>query len=486
MSPRSTARAGSLAARAALLVGLAIGFWALAAGMTCALVVLGRWIVDYAPQYSYAGFAAWGVAAALVVGVFPGRLRSGVAAPPRVAREHARLRAFVTDVARRAGGREPDRIYVFHEANAFAGTRRDGVFARRESVIGVGLPLFALLTEDELRSVLAHEMGHHLAADVKLGPWVHRARRTVARAADRFEGSSFWLHLPFLAYAELFMRTSLRVSRAQELSADARAVRVAGAAATASALRKIEVLGTAWNAYFESEVVPVVERKRLPSLLEGFRTYWQAAQAPGTPAFEQLTEALKRRGTSSVEDTHPSLAERLAAIGQSESPVLSLSLSSAVSLDLLDAVSETEEQVVRELLRDAGMKLDPVGWDAVVDDVWLPTWREVADLLTPVAELELADLAGALARWETIAAATRRGLALTSPEAERRRVTKLLSAWLTVKLAGEGFRVSAAPGQAVRAERDDAALEPFTIVAKLANGEIDAQAWTALRAAHRL
>lgn len=467
----------SLTLRAAWLVTVAVGFWVLALGLTVIFVCLGAWIASYAPGYMLAAFASWAVAFGLVIGLLPRQLfKKDETARPRAANEHWRLRAFVKEVAERAGGREPDALYVFHEANAFAGQRRERLLARQESVIGIGLPLFALLTENELRSVLVHELGHHIAADVKLGPWVHRTRRAIGRAADRFEGSSFWLHLPFVAYAELFMKSSLRISRAQELSADALAAKVAGPSATASALRKIEVLGAAWRAYFDSEVLPVVEHKRLPPLLEGFQAYWEAAQTPGTPAFAMLSGALAAKGRTSTDDTHPSLAERLAAIGD-HAPE---SDAAPAAIGLLEGIPQAEEYVLRELLCDAKTELVPVAWDAVANEVWLPQWRKVILEAPPLANLAIKDLPRALADWEAIAAGTRRGPAVSSPQAERRRVSRLVSAWLTVKLADVGFCVVAPPGLAVRVERDGRAVEPFILVADLTSGKMDAASWARL------
>jgi Zn-dependent protease with chaperone function len=464
----------SLTARTVWLVAIALGFWALAIGLVAVFVVLGVWIGRYAPEYFLAAVASWTLAGGLVIGLVPrGLFKKEHAALPRTLNAHPRLRAFVKDVAERAGGKEPDSLYLLHEANAFAGRRRPRPFAKEESVIGIGLPLFALLTENELRSVLAHEMGHHLAADVKLGPWVYRTRRAIARAADRFEGSSFWLHLPFFAYAELFMRTSLRISRAQELSADARAAKVAGAGATASALRKIEILGAAWQAYFHSEVLPVVEQKRLPLLLGGFESYWRAAQTPDTPAFALLAGAIEAGKGSSAEDTHPSLEERLAALGDPAPE----SDHAAPALALLDRIPEAEDGVLRDLLRDAATVLTPVSWDVVGDEVWLPHWRAAMKEAPLLEKLAVTDLAKSMKDWERIAQGTRRGPALASPEAERRRITRLLAIWFAVKLADAGFRIVAAPGRVVVAERGEERLEPFRLVEKVGRGEIDAKGW---------
>jgi Zn-dependent protease with chaperone function len=379
----------------------------------------------------------------------------------------------VRDVAQRAGGPAPDRVYVFHEANAFASLRRPRMLAKRESIVGMGLPLLALLTESEMRAVLAHEVGHHIGGDVKLGPWVHRTRRAVARAVDRLEGSSFWLHLPFVAYAELFLRQSLRISRAQELSADTVAARVAGPSAAVSALRKTEVLGAAWTTYFDCEVIPVLGHGRLPPLLEGFELYWRAAQMPDTPAFESLSSAVEIAQARDAHDTHPSLAERVAALG--DPPPLSDYAPPA--LGLLDDVARVEEKVLRELLKDENAKLTPVPWEAVADEVWLPVWRAAVAEARVLASFSLADLPRAVSGWEAIAQSTRRGPLLSSPKAEHRRVMTLLSSWLAVRLAEEGFRVTAPPGVQVRAVRDGREVSPFAVPAQLARGTLSDDAW---------
>jgi hypothetical protein len=51
-----------------------------------------------------------------------------------------------------------------------------------------------------------------------------------------------------------------------------------------------------------------------------------------------------------------------------------------------------------------------------------------------------------------------------SPEAERRELSRLLGAWLTVRLADRGFCIEAQPGLAVVAFRDGQRLEPYAAV----------------------
>jgi hypothetical protein len=215
------------------------------------------------------------------------------------------------------------------------------------------------------------------------------------------------------------------------------------------------------------EVLPVIGEKRIPPLLEGFEAYWRAAQTPGTPANAVLTAARRATHAASTHDTHPSLAERLAALGRDGAK----EDSSPTALTLLEPVAAAEEAVLRALLVDARTVLTPVSWDRVADEVWLPHWRQLLGEANVLGRFAPRDLPRALADWERIAAATRRGPAVTSPEAERRRVTRLLSAWLTVKLADAGFRVSSPPGVAVRAERDACSVAPHAIVEELAKGD---------------
>ena len=455
----------SLRHRAAWVAAAAVGFWVLTIGLTLLLVVGGAAILTYAPDYGIAGLFAFALAGALAFGAMP-RLsfKEDETSPPLGADEHPRLRSLVSRVAERTGALAPEALFVMHDANAFAGRVRLRRFARRQPSVGIGLPLLAVLTQEEASAVIAHEMGHHIAGDVRLGPWVHRTRRAIARAVDRLEGSSFWFHLPFVAYADFFMRTSVKISRAQELQADAASARVAGAAAAASALRKIEVLSAAWQAYFQSEVLPVLNKARLPPLLDGFGRYWHAAQTPGTPAFEALCAAMSKSHLPGPADTHPPLAERIAALGDPRTEGDATSTTD-LALDLLDDVPRVEERVMRELLRDPRTALKPVSWEQISEEVWLPAWREaVKEHAGALGKLTASALPVALERWESLAQATRRGLAVLSPEAERRELSRLLSAWLTVHLADRGFRVDAQPGLAVVALREGQRLEPYAAV----------------------
>src|SRR5262249_47251374 len=171
------------------------------------------------------------------------------------------------------------------------------------------VPVLRWLDHDALRSVVAHELGHEHGGDTRFGPWIRRTRLAIGAAVDRLDGSSFWLHLPFVAYARLFLGVAAEASRRQELYADALAARLCGVPATARALGFIHELADLWDHYVTSEVVPLLQNGISVPLLDGFDLYLAAFFEPGALAHER---PWPRRRAASPHDSHPTLEARLA------------------------------------------------------------------------------------------------------------------------------------------------------------------------------
>ena len=74
----------------------------------------------------------------------------------------------------------PDDVYLTLEANA-AVTQA----SRSRRVLIIGVPLLHILSERELRGVIAHEFGHYSGGDTKLGPWIFRTRETIIRTVQQ-------------------------------------------------------------------------------------------------------------------------------------------------------------------------------------------------------------------------------------------------------------------------------------------------------------
>lgn len=463
----------SLAARALLAVGLFAGFYAMGAALVLALL----WVpwaqarYEHAPDLSglvCAVFGIW-IAIALVPRVGHGR---APVEPPQPTDAHARLRALVAETAQAVGEPVPDELYVLASVNAFAARRGGFMGLGGRRMIGIGLPLLSALEEDEVRAVVAHELGHHRAGDLHLGPWIHRTRMAVGTALARLEGASFVLNLPFALYARLFLRLTLQASREQELAADAIAGRVAGKDAAARALIGVERLAPRWGAYFHGEVLPLLDSGHRPPLLEGFRRF--LAQ----PTLREDVRAAIARASDPAPrdtDTHPPLAERLAAL---EASRITRPPPSSSALSLLDSVERAEKDALDVVLVPGHPPLTPVRWEAI-GETWLALWRARLRTDPKIASTPIADIPERIARWESLEVPPR-GVSLLSPAARRRRVADLLGARLAVALADLGFAIDAPPGGETRATRDGRSLEPEALVRRVAAGEVSADAFRAM------
>ncbi len=460
----------SLAARAVLALALFVGFYAMGATLVLGLLWVPWAQAHYGHELQLGGmvcgaFALW-IAFALLPRFPTGRPPVEPAAPTDA---HARLRALIGETARAIGEPVPEELYVLASVNAFAG-RRGGVLGlggRR--MIGIGLPLLSALEEDEVRAVIAHELGHHHAGDLFLGPWVRRTHMAVAVALARLEGASFVLHMPFALYARLFLRLTRRASREQELAADAIARRVAGADATARALIGVDRLAPRWGAYFHGEVVPLLNGGHRPPLLDGFRRF---LAEPVHRA--DVREAIARADDEAPHesDTHPPLSERLASL---EADRITRPPPASSALGLLDSVERAEHDALDVVLLPNHPPLKPIGWDAA-GEAWVAMWRARLRNEPRLAAATIEALPQLVDDWE---AATQRqpGISLLSTEGKRKRVCDLIGCRLAVALADSGFRIETPPGAETRATKGDRTIEPEALVRKLASGEIDASAF---------
>jgi Zn-dependent protease with chaperone function len=462
--------ARSVTLRALVLLVAWAGFY----GLGCSLAIALLW-VPWA-QISYGsgpdlggGLAALG-ALWLLWGLRPRFRRSAVRDEPLPRERHPKLHALVADVARRAGHAVPNELHLLPQANAYA-ARRNAFLRRGQSLVAIGLPFLVWLDRAGVEAIIAHELGHHLSGDVRLGPWVHGTRQLMGRALDHLEGSGFWLDLPFVGYARVFMRYSLSVSRAQEVAADAISAKVAGAEAAARALVAIEERSSAWQVYLHTEVEPMLEDGFLPELLSGFRLFEAALEKHR----HKLDGAPPAPQPSSQYDTHPTLEERLSALGVKQARKVELS----GALDLLDATSEAEEYVLRGMLVDKARPLTALPWEAVGSKLWLPRFRKRLEPYRGMIEqLTPDDLPSAAANVRVWAERLRTGLALFSPEAQRRHVIATFGTWLAVFLADRGFELETLPGWPVRARLGVALVEPFSEVAELFERQLEPEAWS--------
>ncbi len=95
--------------------------------------------------------------------------------------DQGRLFAELDDIAASLNERLPGDVYLIPDANAFVADRGGVMGFGSRRVMGLGLPLFAVLTVSQFRAVLAHEFAHYYGGDTSLGPWVYRTKMAIVR-----------------------------------------------------------------------------------------------------------------------------------------------------------------------------------------------------------------------------------------------------------------------------------------------------------------
>ena len=225
-----------------------------------------------------------------------------------------------------------------------------GMFGWQTNYLVVGLPMLRALNPAQFRAVLAHEVGHLSGKHGSFSGWIYRLRSSwvevLARVHQERHYASF-LFEPFLNwYAPYLNAYSFVLARAQEYQADIYAVELTGKETAAVTLARV----TAKARKLDEDFWP-----------DFFRQSREAPKAPGDPFAQMLGGLDQPIGPVNAQrwffeslqvptgyvDTHPSLADRLAAMGYAKD-------SSAVDglLDQLVTAEQDSESAASYYLRD--------------------------------------------------------------------------------------------------------------------------------------
>ncbi|KXK63296.1 HtpX-like protease [Micromonospora rosaria] len=249
---------------------------------------------------------------AVVVGLWRS-LRTKAEPPPGLVltdREAPALWATVRELSAAVATRAPDEIRLVPDVNAAVTeqTRLLGLLGGRRTLL-VGLPLLHAMRVDQLRSVLAHELGHFSGRHTRLGGVAYRGRLAIGTTIGRI-GRWNPIGMVFRGYARLYLLVDNAASRRQELEADRASVFLAGPEAATSALRGIPAVGAAWSFYEARYVESGWAAGLAPDdLFGGFGELVAARRAE----IIRLQEAAPEE-TGSRWDTHPPIGVRIAAM----------------------------------------------------------------------------------------------------------------------------------------------------------------------------
>lgn len=309
-----------------------------------------------------------------------------------------------------AGAPKLTAILVNGEFNAAAVSmpRAWGLLPSRHYLL-LGLPLMQSLGCEQLRSVIAHEFGHFGGRHGRFGGWIYRLRNSWQLLLAGLENGDLAQKLLarfFSWYSPRFDALSLALLRHHEYQADRMAAALVGAKPAAEALLRITVLDEWLERNFWPRLSRLIADRAEPPAQLYRQLAEQLTQMP-PPAPAQTARVLAR--SDDPDDTHPGIASRLAALGQSPDQLdLSAPAKSAAEIWLGEALPMLSDRLSHDWqqVSSAGWAEQHQEFQAQAEQLrkleaqpdWSPAER--ADLLrlrlqlNPEADVEAACRAG--------------------------------------------------------------------------------------------
>lgn len=296
---------------AVLLCALLLAL-ALSAGVATALLLTKSvWAIKLIKLAWIPLLLAWLILRALWVRVAApqGRVLAADEAPA--------LQAEVERLRLAAGAPRLTGIVIDTEFNAAAQSvpRLLGLAGNRHYLV-LGLPLMRALAPAELSAVIAHEFGHFNGGHGRFAGRIYRVRASWFRLLESLQQQSTSASTLFVRffnwYARYFNAYSFVLARENEYEADAVSARVAGVDAARGALVRCETSARRLQESFW----PSLQRRNLTQAEPPASLFADMARALGGEDDADaiaLADALERR--PDFDDTHPTLAQRLGALG---------------------------------------------------------------------------------------------------------------------------------------------------------------------------
>ncbi|MBD2578978.1 M48 family metallopeptidase [Oscillatoria sp. FACHB-1406] len=196
---------------------------------------------------------------------------------------------------------------------------RLSILGWQENYLLLGLPLMQSLSLEQLKAVLAHELGHLSGNHSRFAAWIYRIRKTWMQIYERLHqsdrsGASVLFNRFLDWYWPSFNAYSFTLARMNEYEADRCASQLTGAKNMAEALINVEVKARFLESSFWSDIHKQVEHQVEPSS----NTYSSMLTVLHSPIAEEQTkewlgQALVQK--TNYADTHPCLSDRLKSLG---------------------------------------------------------------------------------------------------------------------------------------------------------------------------
>ena len=191
-----------------------------------------------------------------------------------------------------------------------------GQFGPKKNILVIGLPLIATFTKEQFHSVLAHELAHISHSDTSFSSMIYRVRETweqLMHSLNKNEQLGMFLFRKFINwFYPKYSAYTFPMARHEEYAADAASVGLTSPEIVRDTLCTVSINSQYYYNYYFDELI----REGLTTDVGSF-PYSQLVVRFKNIDEQVKEELLKNRleMESTVFDTHPSLTERVQAIG---------------------------------------------------------------------------------------------------------------------------------------------------------------------------
>ncbi len=231
---------------------------------------------------------------------------------------------LIDEVAAKIGAPKPDHVLLTGTCNAsLVQYAVLGPFGWYRNYLELGWPLMQVLSRDQFRAIVAHELGHLAGGHGRATTWIYRQRVSWGRLLHQIEEGrtgSRWGGAIFARfvhwYQPKFAARSFVLSREHEFEADRCSVLATGADSAASAMVRLHLFGN----WVEDRYAPGLITANLAAGVHDapghyLRDLSAAFSKPLDSAYLTAWGARVWVLPTDYEDTHPSFKDRLRAMG---------------------------------------------------------------------------------------------------------------------------------------------------------------------------
>lgn len=196
---------------------------------------------------------------------------------------------------------------------------RLGILGWHKNYLILGLELLLVLSPNQARAVIAHELGHLSGNHSRFNGWIYRARESWYRIMVAFhQQNNFGANLMrrfFDWYYPRFNNYSFALARRNEYEADAISVELTSQQETADALINAYVSVPYVDSHYWKNYFKLADFSPQPNALpwDGLSRFLNKNTDTKGELQQHFTRELESK--TSDEDTHPSLNDRLKALG---------------------------------------------------------------------------------------------------------------------------------------------------------------------------